>query len=142
MDLKHCFKWQIKSILILSWIFASLRTTYNDLKASTNHSGNTRCHQVTGTQTAQRFSHRFIQTSVNKTIRNQTKFQNTGQIYKATISSLLHNWTYTTTRHASTATLFIVYKIPVTFFLRNWFLKLKSSFPTNYFSLSKTQPAL
>ena len=56
-------------------MFTSLRTTSSDLQTSTNHLGNTRCHQVTGTQTAQRFSHRLIQTSVNKTIRNQTKYR-------------------------------------------------------------------
>ena len=91
-----------------------LRTTSNDLKTSTNHLGNTRIHQVTGTQTSQGFIHKFTQTSVNKTIRNQTKFQNTGQIYKATISSLLYFITgpFITTRQASTATLFTVYKIP------------------------------
>ena len=38
-------KSQIKSILIFSWIFTSLRTTSNDLKTSTNHLGNTRRHQ-------------------------------------------------------------------------------------------------
>ena len=105
-------------------------------KTSRNLLGDTRIHQVTGTQTSQRFTHKFIQTSVNKTIRNQTKFQNTGQTHKATISSLLYfiNRTFITTCQASTATLFMVYKIPVTFFLFLNSLNWNASFPTNYFS--------
>ena len=102
-------------------------------KTSRNLLGDTRIHQVTGTQTSQRFIHKFIQTSVNKTIRNQTKFQNTGQTHKATVSSLLHNRTFITTRQASTATLFMVYKIPVTLFSFSQFLKLKCFFPNKLF---------
>jgi len=98
-------------------------------QTSRNLVGNTRIHQVTGTQTSQGFIHKFTQTSVNKTIRNQTKFQNTGHIYKATISSLLYFITgpFITTRQASTATLFTVYKIP--WFSFSQFLKLKCFFP-------------
>ena len=113
-------------------------------KTSRNLLGDTRIHQVTGTQTSQRFTHKFIQTSVNKTIRNQTKFQNTGQTHKATISSLLYfiNRTFITTCQASTATLFMVYKIPVTFFSFSQFLKLKCFFPNKLFFTFRTQPAL
>ena len=93
-SLKHVFKirYQMTSLINLNiqlniYFF---KTYFQWSKISTNNLENTRCHQDKGTQTAQRFIHKIIQTSMNKTIRNKTKFQNTGQTYKVTIHSLLY----------------------------------------------------
>lgn len=141
-----CIKWQIKSILIFSWISTSLRNTSNDLKISTKSFGKYQMspgYRHTHSSEIHSQIHPNISEQNNQTPNKISKYRTDIQSNNK-LPSLLRNSTFWTTCQASTATLLIVYKTPLTFYA------FISSFTWNatLYSLDKllfifkTQPAL